>query len=152
LREPSPDLRDEVKAAVDATTDWSEVLGLARHHRVAGFIARAAVEYAIELPESVQRALRHFGVIQTGESLRMAAPLRRVCDRLRQSGVPTLVLKGPALARTLYPTVALRPYADLDIVVQDRDEETAISVLLSVGYRELIDAPERGRRLHRTAE
>ena len=54
--------------------------------------------------------------------------LRRILTRLHDSGVMTAVLKGPAMA-SFYRNPAHRPFADLDILVPERQAELALSVL-----------------------
>jgi len=51
--------------------------------------------------------------------------------------IRAIVLKGAALAATLYPSIALRPFTDLDILVpRDRLTE-AVSALRSLGYTDI---------------
>jgi hypothetical protein len=65
--------------------------------------------------------------------------LAELVEALAAESVAVLVLKGPAVARTLYPELRLRPYADLDITVQQEHESQAAAALLELGYRELLD-------------
>lgn len=51
--------------------------------------------------------------------------------------IQAIVLKGAALAATLYPSIALRPFTDLDILVpRDRLTE-AVTALKSLGYTDI---------------
>jgi hypothetical protein len=53
-----------------------------------------------------------------------------------QFAIPTVVLKGAALATTLYPSIGLRPMGDIDLLVpQDRLAE-AVACLQALGYVE----------------
>ncbi|MDX2170755.1 MAG: nucleotidyltransferase family protein [Deltaproteobacteria bacterium] len=57
------------------------------------------------------------------------------CARaLRSAGVPVIVLKGTALAATLYGDAALRPMVDLDLLVHPRHRGVARQVLERLGY------------------
>jgi len=150
VREPASATRREVSTALAAVEDWSATLHVATQHRIVGYIARAAAESNAALPHPVQQTLRHLGLVQTGEGLRMESHLRRIADAFHTADIPVIVLKGPALARTLYPAIALRPYADLDLTIRDDDEDAAIQVLLDVGFHEVVDPPERARRSQRS--
>jgi hypothetical protein len=55
-------------------------------------------------------------------------------DAFARSGIATLILKGAALARTVYADHSLRPMSDLDILVRRRDALRAIGWLLSQGW------------------
>jgi len=60
--------------------------------------------------------------------------LLRLLDRLAVAGLPVIVLKGMALALTLYPDVALRPVGDIDLLIRHRDLPQARLLLLHSGY------------------
>ncbi|CAB4934222.1 unannotated protein [freshwater metagenome] len=81
-------------------------------------------------PDARIRAARVIGVdLQTAS----------VMHRLREAGVATILLKGPALADLLYDAGELRTYTDVDLLVRDMDAERAASVLTQLGYRPLVD-------------
>ena len=50
------------------------------------------------------------------------------------AGLDLLVLKGAALAETLYPRPGLRPFGDLDVLVRPEDTPRAQSLLENLGY------------------
>jgi hypothetical protein len=60
--------------------------------------------------------------------------LVRLCGLLKEHGVATLALKGPALAAAAYGDIALRQFTDLDILVRERDLVSALAVLQTDGY------------------
>jgi hypothetical protein len=56
-----------------------------------------------------------------------------VTDRLRQAGIPSVALKGMALANTVYPDKALRPMGDIDLLVPAGKGTTAIQIIKEMG-------------------
>jgi hypothetical protein len=79
-------------------------------------------------------------------SLALAAAARALsCDQiaaevtraLRAAEVPAILLKGPSIARWLYPTGG-RSYTDTDILVPGHDFGRAQDVLRSLGFAELL--------------
>ncbi|MCZ7567438.1 MAG: nucleotidyltransferase family protein [Ardenticatenaceae bacterium] len=48
-----------------------------------------------------------------------------------------IVLKGAALATTLYPCIALRPLSDVDLLVPRQHLGTAVAAMQSLGYCEV---------------
>ncbi len=52
-----------------------------------------------------------------------------------ESGINAVWLKGTALSRTVYPDAALRPCADLDILVPFDQREASLDILKSKEYR-----------------
>ena len=74
-------------------------------------------------------------------------------------GVRYTVLKGPALARTMYPDASWRPFSDLDLLVGGDDWPRAQELLAVAGFRRQLPEPRPGfdRRFgkaatHRNAE
>ena len=66
-----------------------------------------------------------------------AAELRAVLEALARQGLPVLLLKGAALAYTLYPEPHLRNRCDADLLLPSRDEaECAGRVLQTLGYQQ----------------
>ena len=68
-------------------------------------------------------------------------------DDWSRERIPAIVLKGPALAMTLYGDIALRPFGDCDLLVRDADVVRAIPVLTARGFASAIDlSPGFSRR------
>jgi hypothetical protein len=65
-----------------------------------------------------------------------AAPALR---GLPEAGIPTLLLKGAALATRYYPEPGLRPMADVDVLVRSGDAVAAVDRLTALGW----SAPSR---------
>jgi len=53
---------------------------------------------------------------------------------LREAGIPTILLKGAALASSAYPSTGLRPMEDVDVLVRPRDRDRAITLLHEEGF------------------
>lgn len=69
--------------------------------------------------------------------------LIRALIALNEAGVPVIVLKGAALADTIYPSLADRPMSDADILVQPGQRDRARAALERAGYRFLPEPPHR---------
>jgi len=57
---------------------------------------------------------------------------------MRDAGVPNILLKGPSIARWLYPAGG-RTYVDTDLLVPARELGRAEAVLRSLGFTELLE-------------
>ena len=108
--------------------------------------------YRWNLGPLLYRALRATGA-WAGQSKDMRDALSRIAaeaaiaDRLRvdadrsviaaltDAGVAPLLFKGAALAHRCYPDSWLRPRVDTDLLIRERDQETAASVLEQLGFR-----------------
>lgn len=120
----------------DSPIDWAQVVDLAVQHRVAPLIHEALHE----LPDGVVPAYAREDfearlLWSRGAQLLCEDTLAALLGRLRAEGIEVLVVKGPALAHTLYTTPELRPYHDLDIVCRPADHSRLCNVLLAAGYQ-----------------
>ncbi|MEW6718386.1 MAG: nucleotidyltransferase family protein [Chloroflexota bacterium] len=61
--------------------------------------------------------------------------LGRILNALQEADIPVIVLKGAALAATLYEDIGLRPMGDLDLLVPLGNLEQAEGIVERSGYR-----------------
>ena len=68
-------------------------------------------------------------------AMRWAPEVARIQQRLADAGIPTLWLKGAALAHWLYPQPFLRDVADIDLLLPDHATALRVAELLApLGY------------------
>ncbi len=70
----------------------------------------------------------------TARSLRIDRVTGEVVGALRDAGIPSLLIKGPVLARRLYDDGASRPYVDSDLLVDPRQFAAAEQLLIARGF------------------
>ena len=104
----------------------------AAFHRVTGMLVGAARE---ELPSQhpLLTDLRQQLSGQIGRQLKMAVDLHSVRAVLKGVGVEMVLIKGLALAHTVFADPAMRPAADLDVLVRPEDLSAAVSALQAAG-------------------
>jgi len=93
------------------------------------------------VPESVRQALGHSYRHATEAARTAYAQLGEVVRAMQTRGVAVLLLKGAALARFTYRVAALRPFADLDLLVRSKEVPAAHEALRSEGYAVVGEAP-----------
>lgn len=123
-------------SAWDATM-WRTELEIARAHGLQGLLAACLriVPHA-QIPPDAQSRLddeMRRGVLAQGLAYRELDALSDFCA---QRQIPFVVLKGAALAKTLYPRMDLRPFGDLDVLIHQSDAEVIRAFLLTRGMRE----------------
>ena len=65
----------------------------------------------------------------------MERQISEILDAFNSEKISALVVKGPALALTLYPATAARPCSDIDLLVRPNQYVKAREVLNRIGYR-----------------
>jgi hypothetical protein len=64
---------------------------------------------------------------------------------LEAQGIESLLLKGIAVL-LMYPSLGARPMADIDIIVREKDFDTALQVLATLGWKQSFSNTEAERR------
>lgn len=116
--------------------DWLDLRHMAQAHGVAGLLYwMFRHEYQPDsVPGPILAALAQDYYSTAGRNTLLYLELNRILDALDSIGVPCVVLKGAALAATLYPQIALRPMGDLDLLIpQDRLAEV-VSLARDLSY------------------
>jgi hypothetical protein len=147
-REPGLVDAEELRDAAEAIDDWDRLVRLAESHGVVAYAGRRAEEAELALPAYATEALHQRLIAQTAQMLALDAELGRVLDALHTVAIPAIVLKGPAVGRSLYPSRQLRPFTDIDLVVQDGHEASAARALEAHGYTEVPFEAETARQAH----
>jgi hypothetical protein len=131
--------RDPLAAATLATgigraLDGEALRQLIERERVGPLLHRALRGNAVLSPETCA-TLRDAYRATAMRNLLLLNALRSVLERLAADGIPTIVLKGAALAQPVYGSLALRPMSDLDILVRRRDIGRARAIAEDLGFR-----------------
>jgi|WetSurMetagenome_2_1015567.scaffolds.fasta_scaffold25747_2 hypothetical protein len=135
------------------SADWPDVVALAADHYLTPLLysrlkqsdAQACVP--ADVWEGLQRAYRASAV----RSMVLYGKLRKVLQRLHDSGIKVIVLKGAYLAEAVYSDVALRPMVDIDLLVPKAELSRAQAILrdMGAGQQQVVNTESRDRqRLH----
>ena len=107
----------------------------AEFHRLLPLIHSALSNGTARWPVSILDKCRLASLTHAMRELAYQAEVGRLIALLEDSGIPTLLLKGTALAYSCYTTPALRPRADTDLLVPPECSQRAARMLHSTGYR-----------------
>lgn len=90
-----------------------------------------------QVPAALQAALTRCVHQEVAVELARTVALRAVLAALAQAGLPVLLIKGAALAHTIYPQPYLRSRCDTDLLVPSREEAERVGrVLQTIGYQQ----------------
>jgi hypothetical protein len=126
----------QCRAAAEAWTDWAALLAAAADHGVAPLLCTRLPELAGDaLPPDWRERFRREFMLHAHRNLLLTAELIRVLKSLEKQGVQALPFKGPVLAQQAYGDLALRQFADLDIVLPHWQIAKAHRAMESAGYQ-----------------
>lgn len=83
-----------------------------------------------------QRATQMYALYRTEalQNIFLEAELQHLLQAFNNAHIPLLLMKGPALAYTVYPEAHLRSYHDIDALIHPEDMTKAHELLTSMGY------------------
>ena len=130
--DPDP---DRLEALLAEDVDWDRVRALLESERAALPFWRRVAPLAERMDPGVRSRLERTAA---ATELRLDLLHRRLVeslDALEEAGIDAVVLKGAALAHTLYPDRGERPMADLDLLVARERAGEARRSLAGAGWR-----------------
>jgi len=119
--------------------DESRFIALSRQHGIAPLL-HANSERMRGWPARVREALRDEALRAAATEPFRLADLREVVEALAAAGVNALIVKGSALAVSLYASPDLRPRGDTDLLLDPAQLDAARGVFLRLGFHERINS------------
>ncbi|NNE04394.1 MAG: nucleotidyltransferase family protein [Xanthomonadales bacterium] len=118
----------------DADIDWRGLLGSARNEGIINFVTFRALQAGLTVPGEISLQMRHS--LMTGEADKLSGDfeLARIFAAADEAGLRLLLIKGEALARTIYPSGACRPSGDFDLLMDTVQLELGEQVMAELGY------------------
>jgi hypothetical protein len=113
--------------------DWDAVRGGVQREGIAPLLYAIARGRDL-LPPALEEELRLAYFSNARRNLLLFHELARVLQQLEAHGIPTIVLKGVALAEAVYGSPAVRPMCDADLLVRREDAPSTLQALAGLGY------------------
>lgn len=130
--DPGAELSSLVRGSPLATLPSAAAL-----HRISGTVLRG-LEGVEHVPDAVRAALGSDAQRASLHHLLIAGALGEITAAFDALELRWVVMKGPEVASLLYPDAGDRTYADVDLLVDQRDYAPAMHVLEEFGYTHAI--------------
>ena len=141
---------DQVDWVSFSLEEWTNFANLAQLEGVAPLIHWTLKHEdisGIDIPLTVKAQLMAAFYNTTAQNQVMFQELERILDVFNETDIPVIVLKGAALAATVYPEISLRPMGDLDLLVPKDKINQANQCLNALGYTDA--KPHLSEKLNR---
>ena len=118
-----------------APADWDRLVRRAETNRLAPLLFRVleAADALDAMPSSAREGLKGAYTSSFKKASLFLRELGAVLEAFRDSALPVLVLRGPALGQAVYGDVALRPFTDIDLFVTTENVSKARACLEQAG-------------------
>lgn len=125
----------EIASLVAGPLDWGRVGGLAVKERAVPVLWQRLRPWADALPRDERTQMDRLSTVYRFRALRLEHRLFQVIDLLAANGIPVVLLKGAALALTVYDAFWERPMGDVDLLLRDGDAARARALLRAAGWQ-----------------
>ena len=127
---------------------WGQLRDAALRHGVAPLLYLQLKERgADDIPDPLLRSLEEQYFASLARSTLIYHELGAILELFRSEGLQVILLKGAALAGTVYPNIALRPMGDVDLLIRVPDLPRVQEMLITQGYAFY---PDRAREFDRS--
>ncbi len=124
----------ELRSALSASIEWRALCEMLDREGAAIHLWRAIEPYASDIPDAYALRLRGLARVTHFRMLHLEQRTRDAVGTLHDAGVDCVLLKGAALAISVYRSFVERPMRDVDILVRPDVVEVAKRLLLRSGW------------------
>jgi len=127
--------QESLAAILAEPLDWNSIIHRASRHGLLPLLHKhLSTMRPSAVPPEILTQLSKQAVDIGRNNLRLTAELLRIIDTLGAAGLIAVPLKGPVLAQTVYGSIALRSFSDLDFLVSPQEIYCVKDTLVSLGY------------------
>jgi hypothetical protein len=138
------DRAGRICALAGSNLNWTRLLSLAQRHALIPLLFLHLNRLAAEqVPPDQLKQLRNRSQSNAALNVLLTGEMVRLLDLFEGNQIPAVPYKGPAIGVGIYSNLALRQFADLDILVPESDVWTATELLISQGYSAHFVIPAR---------
>jgi hypothetical protein len=114
---------------------WDVLIDSAARHAVIPLVGRSLEAAAGDvMPNEVKEAIAQNRRAYTFGNMRLCGELAKLTNAFASESIRVLSFKGPTLASLAYGNLALRPFGDLDILIDPSDVVRAARLLHRMGF------------------
>ena len=131
---PSQSRNAAVRAAAAPIADWNDVVVAARRQRVGALVYDALLAAGVQLPAAPATDLARRAQAIFRKNLLLAAETYRLQALLEAAAIPSVALKGVALAQLAYGSLKVKHTHDIDLLIPPDRAVAAMALLERDGY------------------
>lgn len=120
---------------------WPRIERIAKRHRVEGLVWHGLHSAQAIVPDATATSLANAAASIAKDNMLIASESLRLHALFKSSAVPILFLKGLALGKLAYGTIAVKQGWDIDLLVPSDDLLLAARLLADAGYAVVTPSP-----------
>ena len=126
----------KVKEALSSRLDWDYIILNALQHGILPLLYHnlSKIDDPNLVPERIMKLLRGQYYATLTRNMLYYNELSKILQSFMDAGIEAIILKGAALAETVYKDIGLRRFGDIDFLVHESDLQKAKQKLSEQGY------------------
>ncbi len=131
--------QDKIRELVNDDMDWDYLLQISKAHGLAPLLYYHLhrIDHNHRIPQPIIDQLHTIYYSNLAHNILLSNELNKILNSFEKKEIPVVVLRGLALAQTVYKNIALRATTDIDLLVQKKDLSRVIRALLELKFRPL---------------
>ena len=132
----SSDLARQTKKLCSEDLNWKRILDLSDRHGITSLVYHSLrhLNFNGHVDSDIMNYLREAYYSNGVRNLQLYEQLKEILTAFNEAGIETIVLKGAALAETVYGDIVFRTMGNIDLLVRLEDLEEADKTLLDLDY------------------
>lgn len=116
--------------------DWDYILKRGLSHRIAPILYHSFSRHKLtsHIPGRTLKILKKAYLYTLIRNMTYYVELKRILEAFKREDIEVLVLKGAALAETIYENIGLRHFSDVDLLVHKEDLAKVQNILENMEY------------------
>lgn len=123
-----------IKKIIENSLNWDYIFIEALRHGIAPLLYYHIKESGYPVPSGIFKSLEKFYYKTVASNTLMFYETVKILKSFDDAGIKAIILKGPALANTIYNNPGLRPFSDIDLLIPRQNLNKATAVLKKSGY------------------
>ncbi len=123
-----------VDLSLQEVSDWSGLLNKTEVYAISNLFLKHVNEHNLSVPQARLLSLKALAIRHRSAADARYQLMQELSDAFKKNNIPSLALKGLALAPMIYPEDKYRPMRDIDILVPRSKEQLAAKILREIGF------------------
>lgn len=134
-RAPSAEDDRAIRELVALPLNWRIVGELAEREKLLPVLWHRLRNHTSRIPRAIAERIHAQAAVTEFRMAMTESALQGVVELLAGEGIRVMLLKGAALATTVYPSFTTRPMGDVDILVRPEEAQRAWQCLVDAGWK-----------------
>jgi len=129
-----------IKLSENPELDWDLVFDFALQQRV-WLLVYQNINSLIShnVPERITKKFKESYIVNVARNIRLTNSLLNIVDLFSAKDIEILPFKGPVLAKTVYNSIYLRFFVDLDVLIRKENIIAAWRILQNAGFQAVLN-------------